>query len=195
MRDALSFRRPGPAHRQRAARLTIHAAAGSDQKSVIVIGAGVGGMATAGRLARQGLDVRVLEKNGEVCGSQGLCGAWLVKVAGWMCQLLQQSFLRAGATALCTDPPEVPFRVPPLAGGRQGAVGRPRRALPVRHGALPAAVPGQVSVAVLGLHMVQLKGASSNVQAVAGSPGCCIASGRLQPLGRLHAQQQATHPV
>lgn len=81
LRDALSFRRPGPAHRQRAAHLIIHAAAGSDQKSVIVIGAGVGGLATAGRLARQGLDVRVLEKNGEVRGSQGLCGAWLAKVA------------------------------------------------------------------------------------------------------------------
>lgn len=33
---------------------------------VIVIGAGAGGLATAGRLARAGLDVQVLEKNAEV---------------------------------------------------------------------------------------------------------------------------------
>lgn len=33
-----------------------------------MIGAGAGGLATAGRLARQGLDVRVLEKNDEVRG-------------------------------------------------------------------------------------------------------------------------------
>jgi phytoene desaturase (3,4-didehydrolycopene-forming) len=40
--------------------------AGSGER-VIVIGAGVGGLATAGRLARAGLDVTVLEKNAEVC--------------------------------------------------------------------------------------------------------------------------------
>lgn len=35
---------------------------------VIVIGAGAGGLATAGRLARAGLDVTVLEKNAEASG-------------------------------------------------------------------------------------------------------------------------------
>ena len=39
--------------------------AGSGER-VIVIGAGVGGLATAGRLARAALDVTVLEKNAEV---------------------------------------------------------------------------------------------------------------------------------
>lgn len=33
-----------------------------------MIGAGAGGLAAAGRLARAGLDVHVLEKNAEVCG-------------------------------------------------------------------------------------------------------------------------------
>ena len=42
---------------------------------MVVIGAGVGGLATAGRLARAGLDVTVLEKNEQVMLSVGLC-AW-----------------------------------------------------------------------------------------------------------------------
>jgi phytoene dehydrogenase-like protein len=40
-------------------------------KSVIVIGAGIGGLAAAGRLARQGYQVTVLEKTGHPGGRTG----------------------------------------------------------------------------------------------------------------------------
>lgn len=37
-----------------------------DKGQVVVVGAGIGGLATAGRLARAGFSVTVLEKNAEV---------------------------------------------------------------------------------------------------------------------------------
>lgn len=48
----------------------------SGPKTAIVIGAGLGGIAAAGRLARRGLQVTVIEKNGQAGGRCGqfLCG-------------------------------------------------------------------------------------------------------------------------
>lgn len=42
-----------------------HSASLADGARVIVVGGGIGGLATAGRLARAGFDVTVLEKNAE----------------------------------------------------------------------------------------------------------------------------------
>ena len=39
--------------------------------SAVIIGAGIGGLATAGLLARQGVQVTVIEKNDEVGGRAG----------------------------------------------------------------------------------------------------------------------------
>ena len=55
---------------------TADATAAAAATRVVVIGGGVGGLSVAGRLARAGLEVTVLEKNKEVgccvCGMEGI---------------------------------------------------------------------------------------------------------------------------
>lgn len=65
-------------------------------QDVIVVGGGVGGLATAGRLARKGLRVTVLEKNQEV-------GPWLLAGRRPARQAGSQLVPAEGQTLLCSE--------------------------------------------------------------------------------------------
>lgn len=59
------------ARRRQQRRVTCQAAQAA--RKVVVVGAGVGGICLAGRLARKGFDVTVVEKNAEVGRDSGAC--------------------------------------------------------------------------------------------------------------------------
>lgn len=106
------------------------------RRSAIIIGGGVGGLAVAGRLAKEGLAVTLLEKNAEV-GRRSAHECSLGTAIGQPGKHSAPSSALPAAHRKCC-------RHSRRAGRRPPAVGDLSWGLPTRHRALAAALPGQV---------------------------------------------------